>query len=201
MLSGALFNLLVVSDRTLVSILFDAKSAGYFALSGMILQGMQVLPQSLSMIFFPQMAQCFGKYHSFEKLRPYVVKNLIFNAILLVPTSLILLILIGPLITKFLPAYIPGIEPARVACVSAILWVYLGTGSVFGVTGKMKWYLAALASSICIVWILGVALVTAGGGLMGASWARFIGTAIIATFTITYAFRFTARNQKTKLEI
>jgi len=195
MLSGAMFNLLVVSDRSVVAIMLDSEAVGIFALSGMILQGLQVLPQSLSMILFPKMAREFGRSQDPRRLRSFILKNLAFNCLTLLPLCALIYLGLPPLVERFLPGYRDGIEPARIACISACFWVYLGTGSVFGVTGQMRPYLAVLAGAIVVVWSLGALLIRLDFGLIGASWARFVGTGIIAVATVLMALTLTSRGK------
>lgn len=195
MLSGALFNLLMVSDRSVVAILMDPTAVGLFALSGMLLQGLQVLPQSLSMILFPKMARDYGEHHDLRRLRPYIIQNLLFNLVTLLPLCALLYFGLEPLVERWFPSYRDGIEPAKIASLSACFWVYLGTGSVFGVSGHMRPYLTALFGAIAAVWLLGFVAIQLGHGLAGAAWARLIGTAGIAVFTIISALMLTRRNR------
>jgi O-antigen/teichoic acid export membrane protein len=189
--SGALFSVLVASDRTLVALTMPKDAAGQFALGALILQGFQVIPQSLSMVYFPRMAQHFGQDREKSGLRPYLIQNLIFNAVTLIPISCITYSSLQWIIPNYFPKYLPGLEAAKVSCLTAMLWVYLGSGSVFGVTGHMRGYLTGLAASIGVVYIVGGAAILAGFGLMGAAWARFVGTALTASYTLYSAFRMT----------
>ena len=194
MVSGALFNLLAVSDRSVVAMLMSDDAAGHFALAGMLLQGFQVVPQSLSMTLFPKMARAYGEHGDVGRLRPFITRNLVFNILTIIPLAWVVHLFVEPIVTSYFPAYVNGVEPAKMACFTAGLWIYLGTGSVFGVTGTMRAYLSVLATSVAVVWVLGGYFILNDYGLMGAAWARFAGTVLIASYTIWAAYRLTLKS-------
>lgn len=194
LLSGTLFGLLSVADRSLVSLLMSTKDVGNFSLASMIVGSLQSIPQSISMVLFPKMAKEYGRTKSLMGLRRYIVFNLMINVATIVPISVASYFAVGPLVSRYFPAYIDGIDAAKTACLTSVFWVYLGVGSVFGVANRMRPYLMAMALSIAVVWVSGAFLILAGYGIRGASWARLLGTVLICVFTIVHSFRLTSRN-------
>ncbi len=188
MLSGALFSLLAVTDRTAVALMLNAEQVGYLALAGMIMQGLQVIPQSLSLVVFPTMARDFGRHRLLSRLRRHAVINLVFNLVTVVPVAVTLYFLIGEIVVRFFPRYLPGLGAAKVTCLASCFWVSLGVGSVFGVSGRIMPYLLALVAAILVVFAGSLIAIRLGYGIVGAAWARLTGTALLSLFTIGRAF-------------
>ena len=192
LLSGTFFSFLMVADRSVVVLLMSKADVGNFSLANMLVTSMQVLPQSFSMILFPQMARHYGKHRSSRALRRYFYLSLVFNIVTIVPLSLFSLWGVTPLVHHVFPAYEAGIPAARIACFTSICWIYLGVGSVIGIVNRMRPYLIAMVISLAIVWGLGIYWVKTGHGIEGAAWARFVGTLFLCVFTIGYSWYLTA---------
>lgn len=192
LLSGTFFSFLMVADRSVVALMLTKADVGHFSLASMLVSSMQFLPQSFSMILFPQMARHYGQHRSSRSLRRYFYISLLFNVCTIVPLSLIMMWAVDPLVHYVFPAYTDGIPAAKIACWTCVCWVYLGVGSVIGVVNRMKPYLIAMVCSLAIVWGLGIYLVKTGHGIEGAAWARFFGTLALCIFTIGYAWYLTS---------
>jgi O-antigen/teichoic acid export membrane protein len=191
LLSATFFSFLMVADRSVVVAMMSKKDVGHFALAGMIVTSMQALPQSLAMALFPRMARHYGQHRSSRALRRYLIINLVYNVVMLVPLSLACYWLVDPLVRHFFPAYITGIPAAKIACLTGICWIYLGVGSVIGIVNRMTPYLIAMVVSLGVVWGLGIYLIKHGYGIEGAAWARFFGTLVLCIFTIGYSWYLT----------
>ena len=191
MLSGSFFSLLMVADRSLVAVFLDKEQAGQFALAGLIVNSMQFLPQSLSVVLFPRIAKHYGATGSSRALRRFLWISLGFNVATIVPVSLLAYGTVGPLIGWLFPKYVSGVPAAKIACLTCLCWIYLGVGSVIGVVNRMKPYLTAMLGSLALIWGLGWWLIHTGHGIEGAAWARFAGTLILCVFTIAYSFYLT----------
>jgi len=188
LLSGTLFSILNVADRSVVALLLGNESLGYFSLAGMIVNSLQFIPQAFAMILFPLMAQEFGRTQSPRSLRRFIILNLALNVATIIPVCLALYLSLDWLVKTHFPAYEPGLPAARVACLTGTLWIYLGVGSVFGVMNKMKGYLIVMSLAIALVWIGSVIAIRLGFGIVGAAYARLAGTFVVSAFTICHAF-------------
>jgi O-antigen/teichoic acid export membrane protein len=191
LLSGTFFSFLMVSDRSIVALLMTKEDVGHFALAGMLVNSLASVPQSLSMMLFPRMARHYGKHRSSRALRKYLILNLIFNLVTIIPLSLFCLWGIEPLVRHFFPAYVPGIPAAKIACWTGLCWIYLGVGSVIGIVNRMTPYLIAMGVALVTIWGLGAYLIHTGHGIVGAAWARFAGTLMLCLFTIGYSWYLT----------
>jgi O-antigen/teichoic acid export membrane protein len=192
LLSGTLFSFLIAADRSVVVLMLGKTELGYFSLAGMIVNSLQVIPQSFSMILFPRMAREYGRTNSPKSLRRLALINLLLNAAVLFPICGFLYVALGPLVERFLPAYGPGVPAARVACLTGMFWVYLGVGSIFGVLNRMTAYLACMVASILMVWGIGALSIVAGYGIIGAAYARLCATAVLCAFTLWYSWVLTS---------
>lgn len=189
LISGYLFSALMVIDRTVAAALLDAKSVGHLALAGMILQGVQAIPQSLSMVLFPMMAKEYGRNRRVRDLGRYLNRSLIYNLLCLIPVVIIIYSLVGPAVASAFPSYLPGVPSARLATLGCLLWVYLGTGSIFGITGNMKGYLLVLALSVLMAGLGSWIAIWLGYGIEGVTVARLLGTAITCIYTLGASHR------------
>ena len=196
LISGMLFTFLMMADRSIVAVMLTREEVGYFSLSAIVVNSMQFVPQSLSLIVFPKMARLYGATKDAAALRPLLLKTLWLNLATLVPLSTISYFLLPMIICKYFPAYTQGIRAAQIACGTCVFWVYLGMGSVFGVMNRMRAYLGVLAFSIVLVWLGGYLSIKAGCGIEGAALARMVATSVVCVFTIGYSIHMTSRTMQ-----
>lgn len=192
LVSGAFFSFLMVADRSVVALLMTKEDVGHFALAGLLVNSLQFVPQSISLILFPKMARHYGANRSSRALRRFLLLNLLFNVVTIIPISLLCLWGVEPLVLRFFPAYAAGIPAAKIACLTSLCWIYLGVGSVIGVVNRMVPYLTAMALVLLLIWGLGAYLISTGHGIEGAAWARGAGTLALCVFTIAYSFYLTS---------
>ena len=191
LLSGAFFAFLMAADRSVIAVMMTKKDVGDFALASLLVNSLQFIPQSISMILFPKMAKEYGRSRSARGLRRYLLLNLAFNVLTIIPVSLALYFWVEPLVHRYFPAYTAGIPAAKIACLCSMAWIYMGVGSIIGVVNKMMPYLAAMVVALLLIWALGCAFVSHGYGIEGAAWARVIGTTFLCLFTIGYSWYLT----------
>ena len=187
MLSGFMFGLVSVADRSIVAIFLGAQAVGQLSLATVIVNGLSVLPQSVGLLLFPRIASDYGANHSPVRLRRYVWLNLGLNGAMILPTCLLAWFAVGWAVPRFFPEYLPGLPAARIACLTSILWCYVGVGSVLAVLDRMRLYLFTMSLSLGLIWVLGVAAVKAGWGIEGAVWARALGTGLHGLLTVVYS--------------
>jgi O-antigen/teichoic acid export membrane protein len=189
LLSATIASYLMATDRSLTTAFMTETDVGKIALAGVIANSLSVIPQSLSLILLPKMAHEYGRTKSASGLRRYVTTSLVLNIATMVPCSIALYLAIGPLVDRFFPKYHDGITAARIACLTSLLAVYIGVGSVIGVLNKMTPYLVVGAFSILSIWVLGYIAVAMGFGINGIAMARLAGTVGLSLFTIIYSYR------------
>ncbi|MBL9175246.1 MAG: oligosaccharide flippase family protein [Verrucomicrobiales bacterium] len=196
LISGTLVSLMMVSDRTVVAIMLSHRDLGEIALAALIVNSMTLFPVSLSVVLFPKIARAYGEHRSRRKLRRFVWISLVYNAATLIPISALAYFLIGPIVETYFPKYIPGLPAARLACVTCVFWVYMGVGSVIGVINRMTGYLCVFAVCLLMMYGLAAVLIHLGYGIIGATWARLVGTVLMCICTITYSIYLTSEDDK-----
>jgi hypothetical protein len=92
-----------------------------------------------------------------------------------------------------LPEYIPGIPAAKIACLSALSFVYIGVGTIIATVRRNVPYIIAIALALLATWVLGGIFIRCGYGIMGVAWAKLLATTALCVFTVAFAYRITGR--------
>lgn len=195
LLSATMFGFVMAADRTLVAVFMTKEDLGNFALSGILVNSMQFIPQSVSLVLLSKMGEVYGKRRRVSDLRRLLKINLAFNVLTVVPVSICLYFGVEPLVKHVFPKYVGGIGAAKIACISSMFWIYLGAGSVIAVANRMTPYLLVMVGGLASIWLLGPWAISGGLGIEGASLARLCGTAIICAFTIGYSWYLTGERR------
>ncbi len=193
LVAGTLYAFLGVADRSVIACYMTPKDVGQFALAGLVVTGIQFLPQCLATLLYPRISACYGKTGSSRQLRRYFWILLGLNICVVLPMCLATYFLVGPLTERYLPKYVEGIPAAKVACLSSLAFIYIGVAAIIAVVRRNTPYIMAILVSLILVWLLGGYLVQHGYGIMGAVWARAIATALLCGFTIGFAYWLTTK--------
>lgn len=188
LVSATIFSYIMVADRSVAVWRLSQAEVGAMTLATLLVNSLQFIPQSVSMALMPRMARNYGQNRSPQMLRKYIILTLALNVGMIVPLSAVLYFILPPLVRWLFPNYQPGVPAAQVACLTSMLWIYLGVGSIIGVVNKMRPYLVMAAISLVAIWVAGFFFVKMGLGIVGIAWARFLGTLLLCVFTIAYSF-------------
>ncbi len=179
--SGFILTMLVTIDRVMIVTFLDVTQLGYMGLALMIANVVSLMPAMASQVLYPRINYHFGKTgRNIEALRSYVlIPPVILSAFL--PLVIGPLYLILPVIVKsFLPAYTPGITPARLVVVGIYFYGILGLTDYFLVTtGKLKQYVLFGCIALVFNIILDFSFIRLGYGIKGIA---------IAGTLLTYFF-------------
>ncbi len=188
LIAGTLYAYLGVADRSVVACYLGPKEVGHFALTSLVVFGIQFVPQCLATLAYPRIAAQYGRTNSSRHLRRYFWLLLGLNGAVVLPLCILAFWLIGPLTRRYLPNYVVGIEAAQIACLSSFAFIYIGVAAIIAVLRRNTLYILAIAFSLILVWVLGVFFVQHGYGIKGAVWARAIATSLLCIFTICYCY-------------
>lgn len=188
LVSATIFSYIMVADRSVAVWMLSKAEVGAMTLATLLVNSLQFIPQSVSMALMPRIARNYGHNRSPRMLRRYILLTLALNIGMIVPLSAALYFLLPPLVRHLFPKYEPGVPAAQVACLTSMLWIYLGVGSIIGVVNKMRPYLLVATISLVAIWAFGYWFVGLGYGIVGIAWARFFGTLLLCLFTIAYSF-------------
>jgi len=196
LITGILYIFFTAADRTIVALSLGPTAVGELALSGMIISAIQVLPMSMGALLYPRAAYIFGSSKTSSGLRKFFYYSLAFNFVTIIPLCLMTYFLIGPLTERFLPNYVKGIEAAKIYALGSIFLSSFGVSIIIPVVRRNIPLMIGYAGAILILWGLGLALVHKGFGIEGVAWARFIASAFICVFTLSYSYYLTTLDIK-----
>lgn len=195
--AGVLYSYLNAADRSLVATMMKPEDVGLYTLSTLVIAAVQFTPFCIASIFYPRVSACFGREGNSAALRPYLWSSIGADLVAVVPIGIILYFTIGPFTRRFLPAYIDGIDAAKISCLGSFAYIFVSASTIISATRRNAPYIICLVVSIALVWILGSYLISNGYGLAGVAWARVGATAILCTAALTISFLIT-RSESTK---
>lgn len=191
MISGLIFMWLTAADRTVIALLLTAEDLGHYALAGIAAAALTPFSASINLLLYPRVAHAYGKNGSSRCLRRYIWIGLALNLVVLLPVAVIGWVAIPHLVEAYLPAYIPGIDAARITLVGGIFSASSGPSVIIPILRKNFRSQLAGMLAIGVVWCGGIYAITEGFGITGVAWARVAGMAIYGLFVIGYVFRLT----------
>jgi O-antigen/teichoic acid export membrane protein len=191
LIGGVLYVYLGAADRSVIACLMRPADLGRYSLTALVMTGSQIVPFCLSFLFYPRIAECYGRTDSPRALRRYFWIVLGLSAAVVLPMCIGMYYTVGPLTVRYLPKYVDGIPAARIGCLSSVTFVYLGVSDIIAVVRRNALYNLTVGVALAVTWLLGTYLVTHGYGIVGAIWARSLGMGILCAFTIAYAYRLT----------
>lgn len=195
-LSSAVIGLLTTVDRLMVVKYLGKTELGYFGVALMVASVVSLIPSMASQVLYPRIAHRYGESgNSIPALRNFVLMP----SVLL---SLLLPLLIGPLylilpitISNLLPAYVPGIQAARLVLLGIFFFSVIGLMDYFLVTtGRLREYVLFGVLALGINVSLDVLFIKAGTGIEGVALGGTLITYLCySTMLIGYALSHYAR--------
>lgn len=167
--------LLVGVDRFIILSSLGPAELGYFRVAVLATAFVAFIPTVVNQVLYPRLSEQFAAAGAGPAVRRLFAEPLLALAHLL-PLSLGLAWLLLPAATaRFLPAFTPGVSPARIVLLGAYFSTLFGTiWSVLIVRDRqlelLGWVLLAVALKAGLTW----ALIQAGLGLLGAALAALL---------------------------
>lgn len=130
---------------------------GYFSISIQATTFAGMIPLAITMVLYPQMVQRYGETNNAMAVRGIVVNGARMATALGILAGACGWVLIPFFITNLLPAYIPGTDAAKWACLSGIALGCSVYNNVYNVIQRQDLYLVALGIGVAIffaTWIL-----------------------------------------------
>lgn len=183
-------NLFGVADRSVVALQLGTEAVGYYSLTTIILSSMTAFPMAIAQVLSPRAAVHYGSTGQARGLRRFVWITLLLSAVVLWPLALVGWWVLPSLVTWLLPNYVPGINAARVGLIAGAL-ATPGLEIVFMVLKRNSLYLAAIAVSTGMIWVLSTLAIGLGGNLVAVAWARVLATIALSACSIAYALYLT----------
>jgi len=193
LVSGYIFTLLMVADRSLIALWMGPESVGHYTLASMIVTALMIVPGTLSSILYPKAAIAYAQESDPSALRKFVLISLSLNLGLLAPILLISYIVLEPFTLIFLPAYVEGLPAAKIALLSGLAMALTGPGIVFGTLRKNTLHIIVLGLSIITCWILGSLMIHQFQNIVYAALAKVIALFMLGVFVVIYSLHLTRK--------
>jgi len=128
---GQLYTYWATLDSTLVLYYTGAHGLGLYTLVGMAETTLMLLPQALSQVLYPQMAEQYGRTGDVRAIVRSTFRPMILSFLFMLPVVIIAWLLVPPLIRLLLPKYVDAIPVVQWAvwlpagmCLSPVINVY-----------------------------------------------------------------------------
>jgi len=170
-----------VINQTLVLSYTGTHGMGLYSMVVMASSAMMLLPQSLSQIIYPRMAELFGRGASMGDLCRTAYKPMLLSAVCMVPLVAIAWWLVEPAARLIVPKYVEAVPAMQWALLQPVLMCFAPINNVFNVIRKQKLYLAAILCGMAVYGVSLMWLIRGGVSLVAFPQAMLIGyTAFIA---------------------
>jgi len=196
LVTGILYIFFTAADRTVAALTLGPTAVGELALSGMIMNAVQVIPVSMGSLLYPRASFIYGKTMRSGGLKKFFWFSLLFNIVTIVPICIGCYYFIAPLTNRFLPNYAAGIDSAQIYALGSMFLIYYGVSIIIPVVRRNIPVMGAYLIAIMVIWGLGFLFVKKGYGIEGIAWARFIATGFLCLFTISYSYYLTTADIK-----
>jgi O-antigen/teichoic acid export membrane protein len=198
MIGSTIFSWLSIADRSVIAVCLTSEDLGLFALATLATNAVRVFPQSISTLLYPRIAHTFGATGSSRRLRRYLWIGLGINLSLMIPVAILGYYCLPYLIKNFLPAYEGGIKTAQLTMLGAIFFAYAGPGSVLSVLRRNLVMQMTGLFCLGLVWLGGIAVVSAGYGIYEIAAIRIAAMAVNAVIVLAYVFYLTSKDVQCK---
>lgn len=187
--------LMQVADQSLIAIRLGTEALGHYTLSRMLLMAIMIVPSSMGVLLYPRAAGLYGKTRNNRNMRPFFWKALVFNVGVLLPLCALLYFLIPWVTHRLLPNYVPGITAAQINILTCLTYISNGPSIVVGVVKRNGPMLLAMAILLGALWGMGLWVLPADASLEAYAWLRFGVAAAMATFSLSYSYWLTTRDE------
>jgi O-antigen/teichoic acid export membrane protein len=173
------YGLLLVADRTLIATRMGTEALGYYAIALTAQTAISTLPLSLSQIIYTRMTYRYGQTGTPQSLKRITFLPVIYNAIFLIVPGIILMALLNPFITHFLPNYTSGIPAAQLMVVAGYLLCLNTSASVFSTLDRLLPYTILVTVSLGIMYVSGILATEFWGTIESIAAAKVISIAFL----------------------
>ncbi len=179
MIAGVLYSLLISVDRWVILTFLDVEALGHYSLAIICLGVLGLLPSVISQQMYPRMAFQYGVTRDERGLWPLMLRQSAASAAVTLPVLALVYLALPTLVIHFLPAYAPGLAPARILLIGlAFIPLAGGVGNFLNTVGRQVTYMIVQACAVVINLGLDLLFVKLGWGLNGIATGASITYAI-----------------------
>jgi O-antigen/teichoic acid export membrane protein len=141
---GQLYSWWMVLDSTLVLKLMGTRALGLYSLALTATKTLQLLPDAVSQISYPRMAEQYGRTGALRDLVPIVVRPILLLMLGMVPIVVLGWVIIPPIVSLVLPRYVDSIPAAQWGLVPACVMCLAPVNNAFNVIKRQDLYVIAI---------------------------------------------------------
>lgn len=191
MISGYIFSLLLVADRSVIAYWKGPQAVGIYAMAGLVISVFMIIPTMVGPILNPKAAAVYGQSGQPNSLRKYIGISLLMNGLLALPLVISGYFFMERIIRLLLPAYVEGIPAARVSLLTGVAVCLSGPGVIFGTMRKNSYFIIAAILCTALVWGLGSWCLNRYNNIVYVAWVRAGASLLLSLFVILYALYIT----------
>ena len=165
MVAGVLYSLLISVDRWVILTFLDVEALGHYSLAIICLAALGLLPSVISQQMYPRMAFQYGINRDERGLWPLALRQSAVSTLVTLPVLALVYLALPTLVTRFLPAYMAGLAPARILLIGlAFIPLAGGVGNFLNTVGRQVTYMIVQACAVVLNLGLDVLFVKLGWG-------------------------------------
>jgi O-antigen/teichoic acid export membrane protein len=170
MIAGVLYGLLISVDRWVILTFLDVEALGHYSLAIICVGVLGLLPSVISQQMYPRMAYRYGATRDERSLWPLVLRQSAAGTAVTLPVLALVYLALPTLVTHFMPAYAPGLIPARILLIGlAFIPLAGGVGNFLNTVGRQVTYMIVQGCAVAINLCLDLLFVKLGWGLIGVA--------------------------------
>jgi O-antigen/teichoic acid export membrane protein len=194
---GQLYAWWTVLDSTMVLRFEGVKGLGLYSLALMSGSALQLLPDSVSQILYPQMAEEYGRGGKLPRLLKIPVRPISFLLLGMIPLAVLGWIAAAPLVAWILPNYSAGVPAARWAMVAPVIVSFSPALMAFNVVRRQDLYALAMVAGIASYLGSVLGLRALGGGLESFPKAMAFGRLVFIGLCYLMLYRLAEKEGRT----
>ncbi len=188
LLSGYIWSVFMVSDKTYIATYLSAKDMGLYTISGYCMTLLMVVPTALNTLLYPKAATRYGQTGDKHTLLAFWKKSIILFSLVLIPLCTFVWFALPYCVEWFMPKYSDGVSAARITLLTCLTFIANGPSVVFGTLRRNNYYILAVATSLGLFWLI----VHLFGGFFqsieSVAWLRFALSLVMMAFTLVYSY-------------
>jgi O-antigen/teichoic acid export membrane protein len=191
MLAGLLYSLLTTVDRWVIVNRLGVEALGHYSLAILCVGALSLFPAVIAQQIYPRMAFRFGATNERNALVPLVQKQIMLTVAITAPFLLGAALVLPWVVARWMPEYLPGVQPAQILLFGLIAVAFAGGPSNFlNTVGLQRLYLAVQAVTVIVGVLLSIGLILLGLGLNGVALGMsgayvFYASLLLTVFMIT----------------
>jgi len=176
-------------DSTLLLYYCDTRSLGLYSLATMASATVLMLPQALSQVLYPQMAEQYGRTHDVLGIVKLSLRPMAFACLAMAGMTVVGWHLVPPVVKLLVPRYVDGIAAVQWSLLTAPVMCLQPINNVFNVVKRQDLFALAIGLGMAAYYVCLRALLRDGPELVAFPQAMLAGKAVYILVSYVAVFR------------